>query len=178
MMRVFKFSSVIVKITVVVMLFSLLAIPVAANYDSCGVDVGSSRWCNNSMQIQDELANATHQMNDYFGAPDPYHIHFTMTSWYPSVTRGTPVYTTYWIMDNFNSQQIYFNDDYNGAKLNDYSNITIGTNVTAGYYPQPYGKPTTAMEIRNAPWYDCVPPNPKFLYCATYGQTSEFYVNQ
>jgi hypothetical protein len=96
---------------------------------------GSSVNCVNSVASDDSLALFTNRMEDYFNAPDAYHLYFTMTSWFPSVTRGAPVYQTYYIYDSFNASTIYTNNDYNQRFLNDFSLISIGTGVTAGYHP-------------------------------------------
>ena len=153
-------------------LFSLIIAHYAyANYDFCGARPGTYSSCNNYMSFQDALAYTEHRMIDTFRPPDPYRITFIMTSWYPKVYRGAPIYTGYWIMDNFNSRMIYRNCDYNGRYLNDYSNITISTGVTAGYYP---GRdPTTILEIRNA---DPLTYASRPWDCRVYAQASSFYV--
>lgn len=147
---------------------------VLANYDFCSVAVGRSSTCYNTMSVTDELANFSHKMYDHFSAPDPYHIRFSYTEFLPDVVRGDPIYQNYWIMDNLNSEQILLVSSYYGKHLADYSLIAFETAVTAGYYPKPYGSPTTTLAIRNAPPFACLPPNT--IYCATYYQASQFSV--
>lgn len=144
-----RYSVPLTSIVITLIVFLLLTVPATANYDNCGVPNGQSSSCNNYMSFNDALAYATNRMVDSFDAPNPYYIHFSMTQWYPTVTRGAPIYTNYWITDNFNGGQvIYLNSSYNGRHLNDFYSVNIGLNATAGYYPNQ--NPSTAMEIRNA----------------------------
>ena len=156
---------------VVVLNLSLIA-PVSANYDHCYASVGYYSTCYDSMTINDNLAYATNQMDDLFTPPNSSHIYFDDTSWYPVVSRGAPVFTTYWIVDNTNGNEIFLNDDYNGDYLNNYSNITIGTEVTANYTSS--DPPSTAMEIRNSDPGTC---SSHFWECFSYDQTSFFFEN-
>jgi len=108
-------------------------------------------------------------MVDSFNAPDAYHIHFSRSDWYPTVFRGDPVYTNYWITDNHRGGIVlYVNSDFNGYHLTDYYSLTDTFDVTAEYFPGQ--EPTTALEIRNSPPGSCG------LNRALYGQTSAFYV--
>lgn len=147
-----------------------------ANYDLCSAPVGVWSTCYNWMTFNDSMAYAGNQMNDNYVAHDPYHITFNSTIWEPQVWRGSPQYQTYYITDNFNGgAMIYQNNDYNGKYLNDYYQIYIYIGVTAGYYPRPYGSPTTTMYIRNASPLSCVPPIG--LLCTHYPQLSQFSVS-
>jgi hypothetical protein len=146
-----------------VMFLSSFGIATANSFVYCSIPAGQgSFWCRNEMYVGDNVSNFTHVLQDLVSAPDAYHIYFTMTSWYPTVRGGNPVYQTYWIMDNLNSQMIFQDSSYWGRPLFNYSSINIGTGVTAGYYPQPYGSPTSVLTIKNMPdsqcaaqWWDC-----------------------
>ena len=147
----------------------------ANSHAYCNASVGSRSSCRNTLTVQDQLSNFQHRMDDMFYVPDPYHIRFESTEFRPTVYRGTPVYGVYWIQDNFNNRTIFKSETYDGAYLNDYSLIGFGTGATAGYYPQPGKRPTSTLEVFNAPWYVCA--GPAGVYCNQYYQSSEFSVN-
>jgi len=158
-----------------VMFLSSFGIAVANSFVYCAVPAGQGSFqCRNEMYVGDNATNFTHVLVDLVDAPDAYHVHFTMTSWYPTVRAGAPVYITYWIQDNLNGGQTIFRDDsYNQHPLFNYSYIGIGTNVQAGYYPQPYGSPTSVLTIKNMDDYTCAT---RWWDCAEYDQGQQYNI--
>lgn len=101
----------------------------------CSFTVGSTSSCDNTLRHSDQLVNFSHTMTDRINVPSAYKIKFTGTTWRKgTISRGAPIYQSYWIMDNKNNNMIYYTDDYNGKYLNDYSSIMISTQVTSDYY--------------------------------------------
>lgn len=83
------------------------------------------------------------------------------------------LFKNYTVVDNYNRETLFTNNDYYGKYLEDYSQVTLGIGKTAGYYPQSYGSPVSSLQVQNLRPQLC---NVATM-CKTYTQASQFSVS-
>ncbi|MGG1613381.1 hypothetical protein [Paenibacillus sp. FSL K6-2441] len=165
--------SFVITCSVIFSIFSLTTF--ASDSDKlCSITLGKSEYCSNVMTIQTSTVYYKNTMEDYVKATDAYHLNFIMTTWKPDVTRGDPIYKTYWVTDNFNNELLFTDNSHYGYHLTDYTTLTTGINKTAGYYPQDYGRPVSALETQNMPPNTCSISTG--VICRTYTQANQLSV--
>lgn len=174
--RVLKFVCCLGFIAILLLGGNYASKALASDSDKlCSVGIGKSLTCANSLSKIDDFVNFKNTLSDYVNATDAYHINYITTTWKPSVTRGDPIYKSYYVTDNYNNRLLFTDNDHYGYHLWDYSIVTTGINKTAGYYPASYKSPVSVLEIQNMPSISCTGATAAF--CRTYTQANQISVS-
>lgn len=170
-MRNSKFKLLVMA---VLMLSFLLSTQVfAATWKSCSAPVSTTYYhCYNTLSGDTTLARFSNTLVDRYKAASAYQIYHSLAENKPTVTRGSPVYKNFYLVDN-KQGKTYTYSSHNGKYLNDYSSINTWTGKYLQFYPSTGQRPTTNMEIKSGDPWACSS-NP--LGCKSYYHANELNV--